>query len=109
MAFPGCLHEDYWLIPVYWRFNAEMMILQTKEGGKSEEARMFYKLVAHTGFIPVSASTQAEDSQKSLVVDDMSNVQPSEDVDMYFTPNTSPPSGSNGPLPQVTPSTTQPE
>jgi len=82
---------------------------ESKEWGKSEEAKMFYKLVAHTGFIPVGVSAQGvEASQKSAVVDDDDD-DISEDADMYFTPNNSPPSGSDGPLPQITPLTTQPQ
>lgn len=75
-----------------------------KEWGNSEEAKLFYKLVAHTGFIPASASTQdADASQRRAGFDDgASNVQAS---DASFTPTTSPPSVPDLALPQVTPPT----
>ncbi|KIM79242.1 hypothetical protein PILCRDRAFT_560526 [Piloderma croceum F 1598] len=76
---------------------------ELKEWTKSEEARLFYKLVAHTGFIPVrKPSRDVEASQTSGVGDDdPRNNQASDDGDTFFTPNSSTPASSV----QITPLT----
>jgi hypothetical protein len=78
---------------------------ELKEWAKSDEARLFYKLVAHTGFIPVRAPAQdVEAYQMSSAEDaDLSNDQVSVDGDIFFTPNASPPLGSDDPSPQMAP------
>jgi len=55
---------------------------ERRDWGMSEEVRLFHKLVAHTGFIPASASAQCvEARQKSDLVQD--------DEDTYFAPSIS--------------------
>jgi len=80
---------------------------ELKEWTKSEEARLFYKLVAHTGFIPVRAPTQDAEASKTSVVggDGPHNGQAADDGDTFFTPNSSPPATSVDSLPQITPLT----
>jgi hypothetical protein len=71
---------------------------ESRDWGMSEEARLFHKLVAYTGFIPASASAQCvEARQKSDLVQD--------DEDTYFTPNISLTlSDADDPLVTLTPS-----
>ena len=73
----------------------------SKDWEKSEESRLLYKLVAHTGFIPVSAPSQNNADGD----DDTSPGATSEDMDTFFTPNTSPLSVSDDSLPEVIPPT----